>query len=321
MRFGLVVTAACVFILPAIAGAQTYPGSGGVSRSPGSVIRPAPTAGWRNYVSVPDGPCGYPMSVEADCYNSCRPCGPLHPVCFIRRVGRMLDCLLPCNMCCRGGGGGGLFHGCLLGGRTWGHCSVCCGGGGACGGGGCGGCGGGAWVGGGCGGNDGCPNPCGSAFAPCCSTPSCTTGGHCHGCSSALPGLSDPFQDDPLPPTPTAQPAEVRQSVMKKSQTAAARPQTKPATSPRTSPYKIVGAPATVAYVPRSGSRAETTGMATGSHTRKATGESVLRRASAEQETAEPGQFQIDYGRTAPIVRSQSPDDAADYAIPHNPLR
>src|SRR5205085_1245987 len=44
-----------------------------------SVIRQAPTDVWRNYVTVPDGPCGYPMGVQADCYNGCG-CG--HCCCF-----------------------------------------------------------------------------------------------------------------------------------------------------------------------------------------------------------------------------------------------
>src|SRR5262245_16977362 len=125
MRIGAFVIAACTLVLPAIAAAQTY--SGSRSQAAGSVLRPASTAGWRNYTTVPDGPCGPPMSVQTDCYDNCRPCGPLHPLCFLHRVGRMLDCLLPCNLCCGGGWGNGPYHGCHLGGRTWGHCGVCCG--------------------------------------------------------------------------------------------------------------------------------------------------------------------------------------------------
>src|SRR5262245_42733732 len=160
MRLGIFVCATCALVLPALAAAQDQS-----TMAPPTVIRPAPMPGWRNYVTVPDGPCGCPMAVETDCYNVCRPCGPLHPICFIRRVGRMLDGFLPCNMCCRGGHGCGLFHGCNLGVRTWGHCGVCCGTGS------CGGCGGGPSCGGApscgvgpsCGG--GCSvNPCGSAF-------------------------------------------------------------------------------------------------------------------------------------------------------------
>jgi hypothetical protein len=85
-----------------------------------SVIRPA-GYGWRNHVVVPDGPCGCAMPVRTDCYdNCCFRCG-LRPICFLHRVGRMLDCLLPCNTCC------GVLGGPLLGGPG------CCGGGGTIG--------------------------------------------------------------------------------------------------------------------------------------------------------------------------------------------
>lgn len=209
--------------------ARTYPEHltqtelGEHNLEPPSVIRPASTTMWRNYVTVPDGPCGHPMAVQADCYNpTTRPCGPLHPICFSKRVGRMLDCLIPCNLCCSGG-----CHGGGIGGRTWGHCSMCCGGGGACGG----GCSGWGGAGPACGGgscNSGCcANPAGSVFD---SVPCCTIGGHCVGCSkttygcsdaTAPPMLNDPFQDDPVPaprqtmkpPKPTPTPAnEVRQT-------------------------------------------------------------------------------------------------------------
>jgi hypothetical protein len=295
MRLSGFVLATCVLVLPAVAAAQGYSGA----PAPDGVLRPATTVGWRNYMTVPDGPCGPPMSVETDCYVNCRPCGPLRPICFLQRVGRMLDCLVPCNMCCRGGCG--ILHGCHLGGRTWGHCNVCCGG--ACGGGSCGG---------GCGGC--CSNPCGSVFSSCC-TPSCTTGGHCHSCSSALPGLSDPFQDDPLPPKPTALPAtEVRRIPTYRSQPAISRA---PAAGPMASPYKIVRDPNNPAPVVRSSSRPNPAG---GSHSRQP--QSVLRRASADQAATEPRQFQVDRTSAAPIIRSQSPDEEeVDYAIPHNPLR
>src|SRR5436190_14200212 len=225
MRLCTFVVTACALAMPALAQAQTRSYLGRNYTPPDTVIQPSPTPGWRNYATVPDGPCGCPMTVETDCYNVCRPCGPLHPICFLHRVGRMFDCLLPCNMCCRGGGCG-LFHGCGLGGRTWGHCSVCCGGGmlgGRCGGGGCGG---------------GCTNPCGSAFASCCTTAP-TTGGNCIGCGSTVPSLSDPFIDDPLPPKPTATPAEVRRVPPNRVPSAAAAVKSPPVATPG-SPYKIV---------------------------------------------------------------------------------
>jgi hypothetical protein len=244
MRLGaLILTAAA--LLPTIAAAQNYaPRTTG-----GSVLRPAQTVAWRNYVTAPDGPCGPPMSVQTDCYVNCRPCGPFRPICFLKRVGRMLDCLIPCNLCCNkscGGGcgspcGGGPLHGCILGGRKYG-CNVCCS----------------TPVASGCGCNS-CAHPCGSAFASCCkpscttscSTP-CTTGGHCHGCSSALPGLSDPFIDDPAlpkaseesPPKPTAESAtEVRRIPARPSRTVAAPARHVTAPRPIPTPARHVAAP------------------------------------------------------------------------------
>ncbi len=310
MRLCTFVVAAFTLIMPAIAVAQTQSYLGRNYTPPDTVIQPSPTPGWRNYVTVPDGPCGCPMAVEADCYNVCRPCGPLHPICFLHRVGRMLDCLMPCNMCCRGGGCG-LFHGCGLGGRTWGHCSVCCGGGmlgGRCGGGGCGG--------GGCGGGGCSTNPCGSAFAGCCTTAP-TTGGNCFGCSSTVPSMSDPFIDDALPPKPTAAPAEVRRVPANRVPSAAAPVKSSPVAK-QSSPYKIVNGSASASR--NTNRQSPSTAETTGTRNTKSANPSVLRRASAEQELSEPAQFRADtYVR--PIVRSQTPDETFDYAVPRNPLR
>lgn len=294
MRLGAFVLAASVLAMPLAASAQQY--SGTMRREPSTVLRPATTVAWRNYVTAPDGPCGPPMSIETDCYVGCRPCGPLRPFCFLHRVGRMLDCLLPCNKCCRGGCG--LGHGCLLGGRL--GCNVCCGGQAGCGS--CGSCGS-------CG---GCPNPCGSVFDNCC-TPSCTTGGHCYGCGSALPGVSDPFQDDPLPPKPTAQPAtEVRRSVPRPARPVATQSRmTTAAVQKPASPYKIVASPQ--AMPSRTVSRPATSGA-----TQKPS-RSVLRQASAEQGYYEPAPIKVDRNRATPIIRSQSPDAEDD--VPANPLR
>jgi hypothetical protein len=113
MSFRTVLVAALVAMLPAIASAQYGPG---VPRSP-SVIRQAGM--WENYMHVPDGHCGCPMPVRCNNYaHCCNTCG-IRPVCWLKRFGRMLDCLLPCN-CCHGG-----VLGC-------GHCGGC--GGGHCGG-------------------------------------------------------------------------------------------------------------------------------------------------------------------------------------------
>jgi len=135
--------------------------------------------------------------------------------------------------------------------------------------------------------------------------------------------LTDPFQDDLLPPKPTAAPAtEVRRAPAKKPQSnvAQARPvQTAPRSA---SPYKIVSDPTASSYFVQPSNRQRSMNAeAAGSHSCKAPGQSVLRRTSAEQEAAEPAQFQIDRSGAAPIIRSQSPDDVVDYAIPHNPLR
>lgn len=319
---------------------------------PRSVIRPASTTMWRNYVTVPDGPCGYPMAVQADCYNpTTRPCGPLHPICFSKRVVRMLDCLIPCNLCCGGGCHGG---GC---GGTWGHCSMCCGGGSACGG----------WGGSGpacgCGsGNSGCcANPAGSVFD---SVPCCTTGGHCHGCSATTPGCSDtaappvsndPFQDDPLPmpPRPISTPStEVRRvptqrtkpvstparSNMAQGTTKSTQPRTLPARetsvlatnkSPATSPYKIVSKPAAASSVlvapqtlkPRNSVTAAPPKLEAPA---PVLAPSVLRRASAETVLAEPAPHTINHARTQPISAAPLATPIPDYydtSVPSNPLR
>jgi hypothetical protein len=310
MRLSVFAFASCAAIMTAVAAGQEY--SGSTSQASTSVLRPAATVAWRNYAAVPDGPCGHPMSVQADCYDVCRPCGPLHPICFVRRVTRMLDCLLPCNLCCGSGGGGcGLFHGCRLGGRNWGHCGMCCGGGGG---------------GVGCGRASGCcPNPCGSAFAdvPC--------GGHSYGCTSTVPSFTDPFIDDPLPPTPTAQPVEASHAAPRKLQPPATHTRTvvpqRPVPSPpsRTaavqpasrSPYKVISDP-----TPSSAARViNRNGGTTSASSRQQSSPSVLRRTSAEEPSYEPAPLNVDPSHAAPIIRSQSPDETADYSVPRNPLR
>jgi hypothetical protein len=120
MRLAATAFTLCLFVFPAVVWGQ----GGYGSSPPHSIIQPA-GYGWRNNVIVPDG-CGCSVPVRADCYDQpcCFRCG-LHPLCFLQRVHRMLDCLLPCHMCC-----GCRPLGCLLGGR--------CGGCGGCGGGCCG---------------------------------------------------------------------------------------------------------------------------------------------------------------------------------------
>lgn len=298
MRIRLVLAVVGFLAIPALAISQDS--SAAVTRQPSSsVIRPAATVAWRNYVTVPDGPCGHPMAVQSDCYESCRPCGPLHPICFLHRVGRMLDCLVPCNMCCRGGGCG--LIGCGHGGKTWGHCSVCCGshGGGHCGS----GCGRGA---------------CGSMFDDCC-PPSCTTttGGQCYGCGTALPGLSDPFLDDPLPPKTDAPPAtEVRRTLPSQIQDSFTKSSGPPLGAVSPSPYKIVRPASSAA--PVTGQRPATTGAARGS---QPSTPSVLRRASNEQEINEPAPLHVDRRLTMPLVGAKSVAEIGYHEVPANPLR
>ena len=94
MRLVALVFAACS-MLPVVASAQvTNSYLGRNYTPPDTVIRQAPMDGWRNYVTVPDGPCGYPMSVQADCYTGCGGCccGPLV---FLHRCKvAVLSCLL-----------------------------------------------------------------------------------------------------------------------------------------------------------------------------------------------------------------------------------
>ena len=301
MRLGAFFLLASTFASPAVLTAQNYSAPANRQRDTSSVLRPAETVAWRNYVTVPDGPCGCPMSVEADCYNErCRSCNPIR---FLGRVGRMLDCLVPCNLCC-GTGGCGLIHGCKPG-----HCSICCGV--ACNG--CDGCGnrGSSGCQSGC-----CPNPCGSAFS---AIPSCTSGGHCHGCSSALPVLNDPFIDDPPLPRPTSEPAsEVRRAPATRVRNTGSHTAAKvPVSAPRPSPYKVVnanGVPVQPTMRSESSQR-----PATGSASQQpASAQSVLRRASAE-EAREPAPLFIDQS-AAPISRP-SRSARAEYAAPSNPLR
>jgi hypothetical protein len=233
-----------------------------------SVIRPA-GYGWRNHVTVADG-CGCSVPVRSDCYDQpcCFRCG-LRPLCFLQRVHRMLDCLLPCKKCYCGPLGG-----CLLGGR-------------------CGGCGG-----------------CGSCCGPAC-------GGGCS-CASGLPGFSDPFIDDPVPPRPVADPGtEVRYLPQQRATPVPAMRHSPTAgNSPAQSPWKVTG------HTHASSGNVGTMRVVARPATPKPKlippqEQSVLRRASAE----EPAPLPIAVESAQPIVRSQSPETNSDDAIPYNPLR
>jgi hypothetical protein len=246
MRFCAAFVAALVAMLPAAAFAQY---GYGTPRSP-SVIRQA--GGWENYMHVPDGHCGCPMPVRCnDYHHCCNTCG-LRPVCWLKRFGRMLDCLLPCN-CCHGLGCG--------------HC-------------------------GGCGG-------CGHSWET----------GHAVGCQSCeAPALTDPFQDDPLPPIPSPEtPKEVRSAPTRKLPQQIARdprpdsqaraiPARKPSAAGRGRQPNIAARPAMTSN-PSEGDK------------------SVLRRTSLEEEIIEPEQIQVEAAEASPIGPPPLP------SIPVNPLR
>jgi hypothetical protein len=298
MRLGAFVFAACTAMLPIVASAQINNQYTGRNYAPSdTVIRPAPMDGWRNYVTVPDGPCGYPMSVQTDCYTGCGGCccGPLV---FLHRCKMaVLSCLLPCNACCRGCGGGlglgggcggggcggcGPAHGCGLSGRNWGHCGVCCGGPVGYGRGPCGGYGG-----------------CGGAPA---------YGGHCCGCGAGGAG-GDPIFENSLPapiptPTPSASPTPTP------TPTSMRVPEVRRRTPSRTQPAHFQ-LPQASTSGPRSSAVSSTSNSGS---------QSVLRKASAE-ESVEPAPLFIDYPTVKPIVRSQSPDTTSIGSVPFNPLR
>jgi hypothetical protein len=255
MRIGASLGTLLLLVLPVAAFAQGGYGEPGEE----SIIRQT-GFGWRNQVVVPDGHCGCAMPVRADCYDQpcCFRCG-LRPLCFLQRVHRMLDCLLPCRKCCC------LPGGCLLGGRCGGGCASACG-------------------------------------APGCS------------CSSGLPGFSDPFIDDPLPPKPIADPGtEVRYRPSRNNYV----PSSPTAGANRGSPYKVTH-PAPRSSRPISGMTVHEIPAAPKPKLARPTVEqSVLRRASAE----EPARLPSPAETARPIVRSQSPEETNDDAIPHNPLR
>jgi hypothetical protein len=274
MRLPAFLLAVLAIGIPAAAFGQ-YGGQYRAPRSP-SVLRQAGL--WDNYMTVPDGHCGCPMPVECDNYaNCCHGCN-LNPCCMLRRFGRVLNALLPCNMCC----GGGLL---------------------------------------GCGRMGGCHGGCcysdhymGGPYM----------GGHsagCPTCSSSVPDLGNPFEDDPTPPTPTPEPAvetdvhyhpawntppRITRDPRPSSQARAASPWHRAAESARrqqaaaTAPRKpaVAARPAVLS---------------------KANEQSVLRRTSLEG-PAEPLEFEVPIAKPIPAA---SQDENSDYwaGVPVNPLR
>jgi hypothetical protein len=131
--------------------------------------------------------------------------------------------------------------------------------------------------------------------------------------------LSDPFQDDPLPPKPTATPVpEVRRGPVYRTQPAHLQTPSARAATPMQGPYKIVSTPANLRSEGPTNRQPATTQAPIVSPARS---ESVLRRTSAEQETIERAPRIIEHPNAAPIIRSQSPDAADEAPIPRNPLR
>src|SRR5262245_12554891 len=108
MKWGALCLTVCLL------GGSAAWGQGYANPADHSVIRQT-GYGWRNEVPVAAG-CGCTVPVHADCYDQpcCFRCG-CHPICFLQRVHRMLDCLLPCKKCC-----------CLFGGRCGGGCGPSC---------------------------------------------------------------------------------------------------------------------------------------------------------------------------------------------------
>jgi hypothetical protein len=298
MRFGALVFVSVLAAMPAVASAQ-YSGL----RSPSdmavgsSVLRSA--AYGRNTVIVPDGPCGHGMPVYADDYsNCCRPCG-LRPICFLKRVGRMLDCLLPCNKCCGGGCAIGDCHG-----AGWfrPHCPKNCG---YCGGG-----------------------HLGLGYA----------GGGCPTCTSGVPEFGDPFLDDPVPPMPMpdslpqpsrAEPGtDVRRAPAAQSHSAIAAA---PRVNSGRSPWKKISGPqvvrrptATAAQTSRPVSitverpqpmpQVQPRTKPARDKVAKPAEKSVLRRTSLEEEVApEPAPFSVDatVAQPMPLVELGAPRTAA----------
>jgi hypothetical protein len=110
-----------------------------------------------------------------------------------------------------------------------------------------------------------------------------------------------------MPPKPTAESAtEVRRAPARPARGAAAPARVTTTNAPKPqSPYKIVRA----------------TNNPPARQVAPSSGQSVLRRASAEQHSPEPATLKADQRRAAPIVRSQSPEEILDHTIPANPLR
>ena len=290
MRVAASLLTICLLGLPAAALAQyDEPAEHSIIRQTGF--------GWRNHVEVADG-CGCSVPVRTDCYDQpcCFRCG-LRPLCFLQRVHRMLDCLLPCKKCC-----------CLLGGRCGGCCGPSC----------STGCGG-----------EGLPGfsdpfvddalvppkPIADPgtevrFQPppprrLPASPPRTIVNRPATVAKPAPVIQPRYSPYKVTNPPPAQHFEQRVSHAPR-HAAAGEPAIRFTAEPAriaVEPARIAAEPARIAVEPRVAKPVE---------------QSVLRRTSAD----EPAPFEVEPEVARPIIRSQSPpDDGSDYAIPHNPLR
>lgn len=325
-----------ILIWPTMLTAQTY-----ATRSSQSIILPG-EPGWRNYVNVADGPCGCTSSVRTDRYDEyCPSCCYCSPLCILDKVGRMLDCLLPCNVCC------GFGHGCVLGGGCGSCGSYPCASG--CGRG-CGGCCRSSWV--------------ANSSRSCCSTPSCTTSVLPEG--PPVPPASDPFRDDPVQPGTSTSPTSKKRGteihwnpVLRTPTTAQKAPppvralepvrEIEPVREARTAPPKVTN-PGATGLLPMLMVRAANPQAAPAAMipTSEPVSQSVLVRTSHEGETKapepaplpvviSPAPIQIKSlpappvevsaapilikSVPAPLPKSVSAPAATDVEIPSNPLR
>ena len=241
--------------------------------------------------------CGTPVAgptcAGACCtgYDSgcCRPCFP-NLLCAVKRVGRMLDCLLPCNKCCPGT--------CLMD-------------------------------------RGGCRPHLFSRGRVGCSSCGDSTGGleymdHMKMDHMKHMPMSDPFIDDPTPARPTPMPeadpsTDVRRKPVSNSPVAVRpAPRTAIATArPAHSPYKIVNSAAPRSTYPTVIRQQPTTRAAVAGRPTlaKPAEQSVLRRASLEQEEAAAVDAEYDAPSQPALLPLTVRKASAELDIPVNPLR
>jgi hypothetical protein len=138
------------------------------------------------------------------------------------------------------------------------------------------------------------------------------------GCSSAVPGLSDPFQDDPVPAPPKPQPASEVRRAPPRGLSPALLANKRLATSSQHMSWKTAGRNhATGPIVEKQATEPQKSPYVIAQPVRPAE-QSILRRTSLENNSGEPAPLKLDSRSARPIVRSQSPPEDE---IPFNPLR